>query len=270
MNLRRIIYRSFNDDSILDSKVFDNYSKFKYGSKTIAKKFGEKLARTIKSEILPKNLIIYSAPYLNLKTASGALTDYILFNLTDYFIDNNIQVKLSKVTRKYSYDSDYGNMTADEREKVISSDIFSIDKNIINEEDTLIFIDDIRITGSHEKRILELLEREGIKNDVIFIYLYSYTGSNPSIENKFNTYFFKKKDHKHYVKGLIEIINKEGFLFNTRVVKKILSFEKDYFEIFITLQNNTFKKVLLHKAYLNNYHTNDLYKENFNYLKEKI
>lgn len=238
---------------------FSNYSKFKHGSKTCARIFGEEVADVL--EFQPnKTHVFYSAPYNNIHTASNAFKDYLLSFSAQKFIQNNITVKQGKINREYSYDDDYGKMNAEDRKKAISSDLFHIDKTFIAPDDVLVFIDDIKITGSHEDRIKELLQRENIENDVMFIYIAQYTGQDPTIEHELN--------HRsvNNLKDINDIIRNEEFIFNTRVVKYILKSDIEHFVSFITYQSNSFKETLFSLSVLNNYHTNIKYRSNFDIL----
>lgn len=242
---------------------FRNYSKFKHGSKTQAREFGRQLAAVCD---FPENsnLVIYSAPHDNLPTASNALKDYLISFCCEQFVDKNITVHQSKIDREYSYDDDYGKMSKSERRLAISSDIMQINKSSIKKEDILVFIDDILITGSHEERVLEVLTREGIENQCIFIYLAQYLGSDPTIEHELN--------HRIVcdLRSINDIIRNEEFVFNTRVVKFILKSPQDEFVSFITYQSETFRETLMHYSVLNGYHKNEKYSKNFSFLRDSI
>lgn len=242
------------------SGFFSAYSKFKHGSKTQARMFGKNVAEVCFFE-KDRTLVFYSAPHKNIHTASSAFRDYLLGYCSHQFMEQNITIKQGKIDRKYSYDDDYGKMNKEERAKAISSDLFHIDKQFISDKDVLVFIDDIRITGSHENRIKELLEREGIKNDVIFIYIAEYTGDDATIEHQLN-----HKDVNN-LKDINDIIRNEEFIFNTRVVKYILKSDIEHFVSFITYQSKTFKETLFSLSVLNDYHKNDKYKTNFDILR---
>lgn len=244
-------------------EFYVNYSKFKHGSKTQAREFGKAVSKVCDFKN-NKSLIFYSAPYNNVCTASNAFKDYLLAFCSRQFLEQGIAVRQSKIDRKYSYDDDYGNMSKEERVKAISSDIFHIDKYFISKDDTLVFIDDIKITGSHESRIKELLVREGINNDVIFIYIAEYTGEDPAIEHRLN-----HKDVEN-LKDINDIIRNEEFIFNTRVVKFILKADIEHFVSFITYQSSVFQETIFSLSILNQYHLNDKYKTNFEILKNLL
>ena len=249
--------------SSFTEKQFSDYSRFKHGSKTVARIFGKTLAQKIGQDLFKeqnKSFIIYPAPFNNIPTASSALRDYLLSFLSFEILKSNSKIKQGKVHRLYSYDNDYGRMSKEDRQKAISSDIFSIDKSFILPTDTLVFIDDIKITGSHEERIKELLARENITNEVIFIYLYEYTGDDPVTEDLLNHFCVKN------LKDINDIIRNDKFVFNTRVIKFILKADIEEFVSFITYQSDIFQETLYHYSILNEYYNNEKYSVNFSIL----
>lgn len=245
-------------------QVYQDYSRFKHGSKSIARQFGKQLAKKITEDnifVKNENIIIYPAPYNNVPTASSSLKDYLMSYLSTEFLNKDINVKEGKIHRAYSYDDDYGMMNKEQRDAAISSDIFDIDKTFISAWDTLVFIDDIKITGSHEQRIKELLLREGIENDVIFIYLFEYTGDDPVTEHRLN------HDTVNNLRDVNDIIRNDKFIFNTRVIKYILKADVQEFVGFITYQSDVFVETMFRYSILNSYHKNNKYKMNFGILK---
>lgn len=258
---------SLAQSSSFEDEVYKNYSEFKHGSKNIARLFGRQLANHLKPELekyKDRNLVIYSAPYGNIPTASNALKDYFLSASSMTFLDNNISIGQSKINRLYSYDEDYGKMSKEDREKLISNDKFLFDKSNIQDNDVLVFIDDIKITGQHEVKIKEMLEREGIKNEIILIYLFEYTGDNPAIEHDLNHHSVNN------LKDVNRIIRNDEFIFNTRVVKYILKADVEEFVSFITYQSEIFRETLFNYTILNQYHNNKKYKSNFQILKNIV
>lgn len=241
----------------------DCYSRFKHGSKTQARIFGKEVSMVCD---FPENssLVFYSAPHNNIPTASNAFKDYLLSACAGQFLKKQVSIKQGKVNREYSYDEDYGKMSKEERAKAISSDLFKIDKSIIEADDILVFVDDIKITGSHEDRIKELIERENITNEFMFIYMVEYTGIDASIEHRLNHHSVKD------LKDINDIIRNEEFIFNTRVVKFILNSDIEHFVSFITYQSHSFRETLFSLSILNNYHINPKYKTNFDILKNII
>ncbi len=264
---------SLHSFSEIDNLPFskDDYSKFKHGSKKVSRTFGKHLGESfLKSDIYQKifsaiehkDVVVCSAPYKYIPVASAILKDYFVSVFNGICsIKRNPTIDL-KIFRSHSYNDDYGNLTQEEREKAINSDDFHIDKIFI-ENKTLILIDDIRITGSHEKRMIDLLKKNDFKGDVFFLYFAQLDNVNeihPNIENELNYSFVKNLDDINY------IINNEEFIYNTRVVKYILNSNEEDFKQFIKIQTPIFRNSLLTYLQGNNYHKITEYKRNFNHL----
>lgn len=248
------------------------YSKFKHGSKRVSRLFGVELGKkftndlNVKTSILPNlnKIVVCSAPYKFIPVASTILTDYFISIFNKSWAIKNDSIINLKVFRGHSYNDDYGSMTIEEREKAISSDDFYIDTEIIKDKD-IIFVDDIRITGAHEKRIESLLTKAGFTGNVVFLYYADYAGDgNPNIENELNYGF---------VNDLLDIdyiIKNDEFVFNTRVTKYILKSNPGEFESFIRYQTKTFRNTLLTNLLGNDYHKQDAFKTNYEILTKYV
>lgn len=246
----------------------DEYSKFKFGDDVMAEKFGQQLAEGYIKNYLEKNevkndIIVFSSPYDFIPTASYYLKNYFIYYLNLWLIENNKNVVFeSKIYRTTTYKEDYGALSASERLKLIGNDSFYIDKEFIKNKD-LIFIDDIKITGSHEFMIKKMINEFNLENNYSIIYFSELININinPNIENFLNY---------HYVESLEEIndiIINSRFVFNTRVVKFILSSPIDHFNRFLSEKENHFKNQLLNFSIGNKYHLMDAYSTNLNELK---
>lgn len=253
--------------SILPSYDFgfqpQEYSRFKYGSKSVARRFGRELAeRFVHSasfpDLLPllanpRGVVIYAAPYNFVPTATFALKDYFIARYNELVIPRYGLAPLQecKIFRRYSYHSDYGAMSKAERDQAISGDDFYIDTEFAADK-TLLFLDDIRVTGSHEERICQLLRRTGlVEQPHLFLYFAQVNEAercDPRVENFLNYAAVQN------LLSIDNIIKNDEFLFNTRVIKYILCANPVQFETFIQYQSKTFRHTLLHYAYGNSYH----------------
>lgn len=72
------------------------------------------------------------------------------------------------VHRKVSYINDYGFLSKEDRKALIDGDTFSINRDFWGNK-TLIFIDDVNITGTHEEKLIEILDKEGVENDTFSV-----------------------------------------------------------------------------------------------------
>lgn len=268
ISVSRFSIHKFTDTDNLTFSAIE-YSKFKHGSKMFAQKFGRELARGFLGSIWLKSIhqntsnnqvVICSAPWKNIPVASTALKDFFINEFNPVWSIDNQAVEDLKVHRAHSYNEDYGAMSKEQRELAITSDDFSIDKAFIKGK-VLFFIDDIIITGAHERRIKSLLEAVGFEGCVLFLYYAEYRGENdPAIENELNYYFMKNLSDIDY------IIKNEGVIFNTRLVKFMLNAPHDEFKKFISNQSSCFCSSLKNHIIGNEYHNIEQFKKNYEQL----
>ena len=140
----------------------DEYSRFKFGDGTVSQSFGTALAEgfiTEKLELNPivQQVVVLSSPYSFIPTATFAMKDWFIFRLNRWLVQRNLPVvQEAKVHRTITYKEDYGELDAEQRMKLIGNDQFHIDKDFLAGK-TLVFLDDIRITGSHERMIMKMV-----------------------------------------------------------------------------------------------------------------
>ena len=129
-----------------------------------------------------------------------------------------VNIRLSKVYRNNTYTVDYGTLSAKERMKLISNDTFDIHDKLDGNE-LLIFIDDIKITGSHEYVVKKMLDTKNITNSSFFLYhaVLDNLAIDPQYENILNYSYLKGIDQ------LIQIAKRDDFILNTRFTKYLLS-----------------------------------------------
>ncbi|MBK5720885.1 hypothetical protein JGH11_08375 [Dysgonomonas sp. Marseille-P4677] len=244
------------------------YSKFKHGAENIARKFGYELAERFINGVFRhtyngEQLIVVPSAYSHIPTASFYMTKYFINRINSYLFDNGYPVvQVTKIHRTVTYREDYAGMSAESRYKLISGDKFYIDKEFVKGK-KMIFIDDIKITGTHERIITKMLSEHGITEDSYMIYFAELTNHaiNPNIENYLNNYFVKGID------DISKIIDEDDFTFNTRVVKYILNRKPEEFDSFINKQTDEFKHSLYHNAVGNEFYKFETYLRNLNKLK---
>lgn len=256
-----------------DSFSFDpsEYSRFKFGDQVVAKAYGLSLADGfIENHLVPnpveKQIVVISSPYSFIPTATYAMKNYFVFQLNNWLAENNYPVvQEAKVHRTITYKEDYGELSALERMNLIGNDLFHIDKSFLLNK-TLFFLDDVRITGSHERMILKMVNEYNLENSIHMLYFAELVNKNihPSIENFLNY---------HHVKSIFDledIINGESFSLNTRTVKYILISDFANFKNFISNQSKEFIYNFYSMAVGNSYHTIEAYSRNLNFIKEHL
>lgn len=245
-----------------------DYSWFKFGDKAFAKKFARELFDGFiidnGEKILEQNeIIILPSPYLSIPTASNFLCFYFKEFLNKFLFENNKKSAIeSKIYRNQTYVTDYGNLDFEERVKLISNDTYYIDKEFINGKFCL-FLDDIKITGSHEHTVNKILSQYDVKGEFFFIYFAELTNKeiHPNIENYFN--YFSVKG----IEEIIEVVNRENFQFNTRIVKYILNLKEEELALFLNSINASRREELFLLSISNNYHQISEYNKNLTTIK---
>lgn len=248
-----------------------DYSRFKFGDDLVARTFGEQLAdgfiaNYLQDNLIEQQIVVISSPYSFIPTATFAMKNYFIHQLNRWLADRGaLVVQEAKVHRTITYKEDYGALSAEERMSLIGNDSFHIDRDFLLNK-TLIFLDDIRITGSHERMILKMVDEYELSNDIHLLYFAELANMeiHPNVENHLN--YFQVKS----VFDLEEIIKGGNFCFNTRVVKYILNTDFNSFSIFINNQTEDFINMLYNQALGNGYHTIDAYAPNLKVIKELI
>ncbi|RZL20198.1 MAG: hypothetical protein EOO89_01030, partial [Pedobacter sp.] len=202
----------------------DDYSRFKFGDNQVAKTFGKSLADGFIKDFLEDSaisdqIVVISSPYCFIPTATFAMKNYFVNQLNHWLAEHNkLVVQEAKIHRTITYKEDYGALSAEERLKLIGNDSFHIDKDFLKDK-VLFFLDDIKITGSHEKMILKMVREYGLTNNIFMLYFAELINDDihPNIENYLN--YHQIKD----VSDLDDVVKSGNFCFNTRIVKYILN-----------------------------------------------
>lgn len=154
------------------------YSQLKFGSDRIARKFGYELAdaffKAHADVLLVNNCVVIPSPYNHVKNAASIMTEHFVDRLNHLLVNaNGNHVETSIIHRKVSYTNDYGFLSKEKRRSLIDNDNFYLNRQFIKGK-VLIFVDDVRITGTHEDKLVDILTRERLKNDAFFLYYGDY------------------------------------------------------------------------------------------------
>ncbi|MGF1924225.1 MAG: phosphoribosyltransferase family protein [Bacteroidia bacterium] len=243
------------------------YSNFKFGNTIYAEKFASALFNgfiSLYKELIvsESEIILLPSPYHSIPTASNFLCSFFKSKLNSFLFQHGKQVCIeTKIHRLQTYVEDYGSMDFEQRISLISNDTYYLDKHFL-EGKLCLFLDDIKITGSHERTVNKILNQYGAKGNFLFIYFAELVNKDihPSIENYYNYFAIKS------VQDVINVINSSGFCFNTRIVKYILLLEEENFDSVIKNIPSQKKRELFNLAISNNYHQISDYQFNINKL----
>lgn len=247
------------------------YSLFKFGNTFFAEKFANELfegfIKENKDWILSKSeIVLLPSPYHSIPTASNFLCSYFKEKLNQFLFENGKNAcAVSKIYRNQTYTEDYGNMSFEERLKLIAGDTYYIDNKFINEK-CCIFLDDIKITGSHERTVEKILKEFDVTSEFAFLYFAELCNQNihPNIENYYNYFSIKNTC------DLTNIINDKRFKFNTRIVKYILKMNEDELNKILLNISDLKQEELLNLAISNNYHQIKEYQKSIKLLNKKL
>jgi PRTase ComF-like len=277
MQIRRIAAHSFKNSQMLP---FDpaEFSRFKYGSARYARVFGRVLSQSFLAspyfqplvEALQngRKAIVYPPPYINLPTAAYYLATEFVNLLNEQLHNMKLPaVYLGKIYRRKSYCSDYGSMSEAERNAIFEDEVFYADEHLLQTAFSL-FLDDIWITGAHERRILKMLEASGVDygSDCLFLYFAKLENPvcDPSIESYLNLHAI------HDFQSVLDLMEHDGFCWNTRVVKYLLLLPAVQFDLLIENLGLENRRQLYHWAINNGYCQLKNLEPNFHRLKSTL
>jgi hypothetical protein len=244
------------------------YSQLKFGSNAIAKKFGCELADDTFFKyadiLLANSVVVIPSPYNHVENAATIMTRHFVDRLNHLLVNaNGSHVEYSTIHRKISYISDYGFLNKEQRKGLIGNDSFFLNKDFYKDK-LVIFVDDVRITGSHEEKLQEILGTEDIYNDRMFLYYADYRGNSPEVEAQIN--FAGIKDIWDYIDLSVE----EGHNIIVRPIKYILSRNAADFNQLLTALPSSKREKIYSGALGEGYYKVPAYQENFNKLKASL
>jgi hypothetical protein len=201
---------------------------------------------------------------MQIPTSSYYLTQTFYKTFKQFLAEKRIetiQIEFGKIERCQTYTEDYGALTAEERFNFIKSDTYKL-ITVPAKDDLCIFIDDISITGSHQRVVEHLLVSSSIETNSFYLYFAKLSNSTvcPSFENVLNYSFIDEFDK------LIELITSDDYCITTRTTKYILSQKNEDLNKLITylIKKDKFEiwSELITMSYANEYNKIELYKQN--------
>lgn len=265
---QRVSVHKFTSFEDLEFQPVD-YSLLKFGCDVVARKFGWELADTVFREqaplLLANKCVVIPSPYNFVQNAASVLARHFANRLNHHLVQaNGVPVEWSVIHRKVSYVSDYGFLPKEQRRALIDNDEFHFNAEFV-EGKVLLFVDDVVITGTHEDKLREIMDKAKMTNPSLFLYYgEALPGVAPETEAKLNFAGIQsiedyvelsKRDNHHVIVRPIKFLMtqpREKFMW----VLKALSAHK-IFEIY-------------HGALGEGYHRIPSYQENFQLLYQVV
>lgn len=267
--INRYSLHKFDNRENINFSVSD-YSMLKYGSGSVAKKFGEELAigffEKYSHIIVSKQVVVMESAYASIKNAASLITDAFTDKLNQLIVEfNGFHVERTKINRLVPYITDYGKLPLKKRQQLLKKDTFTLDVDFVKNK-FLIFIDDIFITGTHQRKIEEMLEKYNLNHDDALGVYYaelSNTIEDPAIESYLNEFKIKS------IKDLKELINTDtDYKIIVRTVKMVLQSENsnDVEDLLKNINNSLIKKIY-NLCLSEGYYKNPAFSTNFAILR---
>jgi len=191
------------------------YSKFKYGCHSSAEIYALRMAHMIRQEFshwTNEEVILTGSAFKVAPTASEAIANLVYAYLRPFFPF----LQRIKIRRESIFPNDYGSLSVTERESLMARNVLWVDEDSLRGK-KLIVVDDLRVTGAHEKKIVQLVEKSVV--EVLFCYVGRFVGAyQASCEADINHSAISS------ITDLEEIILRGHFHVNARVCKYILSY----------------------------------------------
>jgi hypothetical protein len=264
MNIRSAVHEFYD----LETSKFspERYSQLKFGSDSVAWAFGVELAEDTFEKyadvLLANRVVVIPSPYNHVENAATIMTGHFVNRLNHLLVQSNgSHVEYSVIHRKVSYINDYGFLSKEKRRGLIDNDSFYLNKDFYKDK-LLIFVDDVRITGTHEDKLQQILEREGIKNRRMYLYYADYKGDNPTVEAQIN--FAGVRNVQDY----LELAGEPGHHVIVRPIKYLLSLKEEEFDFAMNSLPFRKKQEIYHGALGEGYYKVPAYQINFNKLKK--
>lgn len=247
------------------------YSVFKCGSLTIAKKYGKQLAESFCQQILSNKLtkqdsiVIFPSAYSYIPCAAALMSRYFIRYVNFWLIENGFDAAMeSKVLRKREYAEEYATLDFAERQARLKNDKYYIDTKL-TENKIVIFIDDIFITGSHQIMLSQMYENnsEFLPQEIWFLYYAKLNNAAVSATFEGDLNYAEIKD----IHGIKKLVETDEFEYIIRTVRYILQASEQDFYDFLRRRPLSEKETIYFSAICEGYDTHPKYKDNMQRLK---
>nr|DAY73603.1 MAG TPA: PRTase ComF-like [Caudoviricetes sp.] len=244
-----------------------DYSRLKFGSNQSAKRMGRILAESFfkanMMRLVNEKFVVIPSPYNYVKNAATVLSEHFVDHL-NYLVmrcGGNHAVEWDIIHRKVSYINDYGFLSKEDRKALIDGDTFSINQDFWGTKN-LIFIDDVNITGTHEDKLIEILDAENVTNDTFFLYFAKYNGTEANTEAALNF------SNINSVSAFVQMIKDEpDAKCLVRPIKYLMSQDEITFKVALSQLPLSYVEQLFFGCIAEGYNKIEKYEVNFEFLR---
>lgn len=241
------------------------YSKFKFGCVKSTAIMAHEMIKSFMEYDNKYNFIdqdtqvaVVGPAFKRIPSAGWLLAEYFTNQLNWYLHNKDLPIAdLVKMTRTKIHEKDFGTLNLEERRAIMDEEAFSmtIDESRVKGK-SLIFVDDVRITGSHENAVKRVLGTYPHDNHVFMYYAMADHGIRPSIENDLN------RKYVNNFSRMIEILGHPHTM-NARMVKDILRLSVEGANHLVRLMKPEIAFNIVNLAIAEGYDKFDSFKESF-------
>jgi hypothetical protein len=246
----------------------NEYSRMKFGDDRVARNFAREMADQFYTQyydiLSNERCVVIPAPSTTVPVAATLLSHHFMNRINALLAHEELPpVEWTLIHRNMTYNNNYADLPKAERKKLLAADSIYINRDFVQGK-FLIFIDDCRITGTHEEKISEFLLNEMLMNDHAFVVFAHYVGDDPSIEMRLN----HARIRDAY--DLIDLAFEPGHSVTTRSLRLLLEHPTEDFEQLLNMAPKGFLDASFHAAIVKGYNTYPAYVSNFNALARRL
>lgn len=262
----QFVVHSFDD---LENPSFcpRDYSRLKFGSDIVARRFGDEMAEAFYAQhrdlLITDRCVVVPSAFNVVEIAATILARHFMNRLNDLLTrEGHRGVEWTIMHRTMSYVADYSFMPKEERAAMLKADKLFINRDFI-EGKVLLFVDDVTITGAHEHKIVDFLDSLGLKNPRIFCYYARYNGERADIEAALNQSSIKGADE------YVELIREPGHQLVVRAVRFLLDLPTTELATVLRFVDGLFIDKLYHACLAKEYDKQEKYREGFEMIRAR-
>ena len=216
------------------------YSLMKHGCVDSLRYFANELNRLISDIVSPGTTYqIAATPFVSVPNAANLLLDEVLNN-RDYDEFDRVYLRRKKLIAR-----DFAELSYAERMGMSQCLAFDYDKSDFSGR-SLIVVDDVRVTGAHERAIVSRLGH--IVTEFNFFYLLDLSGcQDAAFESVINTLAIKS------IFDILPLRQNRSYTYNSRVLKMLFLSSDDEFRTFLTLIPRAEQLLLMEMIVLEGY-----------------
>ena len=244
------------------------YSRMKFGSDQDARLLGHELADLFMAEhyrtLVDQRCLVIPAPSTSVPVAA-TLMGWHFHNRLNGILDRAgcQPVEWDLVHRAITYNDNYAQLGIAERRKLLEDDERYMN-TAFAEGKTLIFVDDVRVTGTHEEKMIQMVERLGLPNEMIFCTYAEYHGDSPGIEHELNHTFVTN------ARVVAQMAQEPDWRVTTRALRIILETPEEEFGALLAAFSHKDVEKIYHASIVKAYNQHEPYARNFASLREMM